>query len=73
MSDISNEVLFRVGGILHEARMVEAFGNADFSFRKKWPATLKEFRGQMMAGQSWIDFAVAQVRALVKAGLISPS
>lgn len=71
MSDINNEVLFRVGGILHEARMEECFGKSEFSFRKKWPSTIKEFRGQMMNGQSWIDVAVAQVRALAKAGLIN--
>lgn len=71
MSEIHPEVLFRVGGILHGARMNECYGGLDISSRKKWPATLKDFRGQAHEGQPWIDVAVAQVKALVKAGLVS--
>lgn len=70
--EVPNETLFRIGGILHESRMTECYGEMQLSTRRKWPATLKEFRGQQMAGQPWIDVAVAQVRALVKAGIISP-
>lgn len=72
MTEVSNRVLFHVGGILHEARMLECYGNMQISTRRKWPSTLKEFRGQQMAGQPWIDVAITQVRALVKAGLINP-
>jgi hypothetical protein len=65
-----DEVFFRVGAILHEARMEECYGKLDSTSRKKWPETFKEFRRQRMAGQPWIDVAVAQVRALARAGLI---
>ena len=71
--DASNDVLFRVGGILHEARMTECYGKLQMSSRRAWPATVKEFRGQRIDGQPWIDVAVAQVHALVKAGLIQPT
>jgi len=67
---ISDEVLFRIGGILHEARMQECYGSAQLSSRRAWPATLKDFRRQQMAGQPWIDVAIAQVRALIAAGVI---
>ncbi len=70
MSDISDEVLFRVGGILHEARMRECYGEMQISSRRAWPETVKDYRRQQMAGQPWIDVAIAQVRALAKAGLI---
>lgn len=73
MSDIGDEVFFRVGRILHEARMDECYGKMDISSRKKWPETFKDFRGQRMDGQPWIDVAIAQVRALIKAGLIPRS
>lgn len=71
MSDISNETLFRIGGILHEARMEECYGSMQISSRRKWPETIKDFRRQQMDGQPWIDVAIAQVRALVKNGLIT--
>lgn len=70
MSDIGDEVFYRVGGILHEARMCECYGNAEISSRKKWPETFKDFRGQRHDGQPWIDVAIAQVRALIKAGIV---
>lgn len=73
MSDIGDEVFFRVGGILHEARMRECYGNMQISSRMKWPETFKDFRGQRHDGQPWIDVAIAQVRALIKAGLILPA
>lgn len=71
MSDISNDILFHVGGLLHEARMRECYGEMQISTRRAWPTTIKDFRRQQMDGQPWIDVAIAQVRALVKAGLIS--
>lgn len=61
---MTDEDLFRIGGILHEARMVECYGTAQLSSRKAWPATLKEFRGQRQIGQSWVDVAIAQARAI---------
>ncbi len=66
-----DEIFFRIGGILHESRMDECYGKTQASFRKKWPETLKDFRAQRMAGQPWIDVAVAQVRGLIKAGIIA--
>lgn len=73
MSEPGDEVFFKVGKILHEARMEECYGKMQISTRKVWPETFKDFRGQRMAGQPWIDVAVAQVRALLKAGLIDAS
>lgn len=73
MSEPGDEVFFRIGGILHEARMDECYGKMDIGSRKKWPETFKDFRRQRMDGQPWIDVAIAQVRALIKAGLIQPS
>lgn len=74
MSDnITNDVLFRIGGLLHEARMLECYGDMQTTSRRAWPPTIKDFRRQQMDGQPWIDVAIAQVRALVKAGLIKPS
>lgn len=70
MTEISDEVLFRVGGVLHEARMTECYGKMQITSRREWPADLKDYRRQQMAGQPWIDVAIAQVRALVKAGLL---
>jgi hypothetical protein len=70
MSDISDDTFFKVGGVLHEARMQECYGTMQISTRRTWPATIKDYRRQQMAGQPWIDVAIAQVRALVKAGLI---
>ena len=70
MTEPGDEVFFRVGGILHEARMRECYGKMNISSRKKWPDTLRDFRGQRMNGQPWIDVAIAQVRALIKNGLI---
>lgn len=71
MSENGDEIFFRIGGILHEARMQECYGKTNFSARKQWPATFKEFRGQRHDGQPWIDVAIAQVRALIKAGIIT--
>ena len=67
----SDEVFFRVGGILHEARMEECYGKMQISTRQKWPETFKDFRRQRMAGQPWIDVAIAQVRALIKNALVA--
>ena len=72
MNDGSDEVFFRVGRLLHEARMDECYGKMQIASRKKWPETFKDFRRQRMDGQTWIDVAIAQVRALIKAGLIQP-
>lgn len=71
MSDIGDDIFFRIGGILHEARMEECYGKMNVSSRKKWPETFKDFRRQRMDGQPWIDVAIAQVRALVKNALLA--
>lgn len=71
MSEPGDEVFFRIGGILHEARMSECYGKMDIASRKRWPETFKDFRRQRMDGQPWIDVAIAQVRALIKADLIN--
>ncbi len=55
---------FVLGGILHNARMEECFGAWEMSCRPVWPKTFKEFRGQYQAGQSWIDQACAQAKAI---------
>lgn len=52
------------GGLLHEARMKECYGDWYPSWRAVWPENVKEFRRQRHAGQPWIDVACAQVRAL---------
>jgi hypothetical protein len=70
--EISDETLFQIGGLLHEARMTECYGNSEISSRTKWPSTFKDFRAQRQAGQPWIDVAIAQVRALVKNGIAAP-
>lgn len=67
--NITDEAYFHIGGILHEARMKECYGNMQTSSRRVWPNTLKEFRTQRHHGQPWIDVACAQVKALVAAGL----
>lgn len=61
---MTDEELFRIGGLLHEARMMECYGNSHISSRKAWPATFKDFRGQRQIGQPWIDVAIAQARAI---------
>lgn len=68
--NLPDELLYRVGGILHNARMQECYGNWHPSWRAKWPSSLKEFRRQMMAGQPWIDVANAQTRALFEEGVM---
>jgi hypothetical protein len=72
MSDEGDEVFFRIGKVLHEARMQECYGALQLSARKAWPETFKDFRRQRMDGQPWIDVAIAQVRALIKSGIIGP-
>jgi hypothetical protein len=72
MTDIGDEVFYRIGGILHESRMRECYGKMEISSRAKWPETFKDFRRQRHDGQPWIDVAIAQVRGLIKAGLIQP-
>jgi hypothetical protein len=51
MTEPGDEVFFRVGGILHEARMEECYGKMEISTRRKWPETFKDFRRQRMDGQ----------------------
>lgn len=63
---LSDEILFRVGKILHEARMKECYGKWDH--KQPWPKDLKEFRHQRTVTQPWIDIAVAQVAALYEQG-----
>lgn len=64
MAMVSEDDMFRIGGILHEARMRECYGDGRLSSRRDWPATLKDFTRQRHAGQPWIDCAVAQVKAM---------
>lgn len=67
-----DEIYFHLGGVLHEARMAECYGGMQISARRKWPATIKDFRAQRQTGQPWIDVAIAQVRALMKVGVAAP-
>lgn len=53
MPEISDEVLYGVGRVLHEARMRECYGNMRPSARRDWPASIKEFRAQRHIGQPW--------------------
>lgn len=64
IAEIPEMHLYILGGVLHEARMKECYGNWQMHTRPKWPATFKEYRAQQQAGQSWIDQAIAQVRAI---------
>ncbi|HXJ94231.1 MAG TPA: hypothetical protein VMT20_15390 [Terriglobia bacterium] len=64
MEEISDYRLYLLGRLLHESRMKECYGNWQMYTRPKWPATFKEYRAQQQAGQSWIDQAIAQVRAI---------
>lgn len=66
-------IYFTIGGILHEARMQECYGNLRIQSRNAWPTTLKEFRTQRHLGQPWIDVAIAQVKALLEANLVNVS
>lgn len=66
MTELPIEELYRLGGVLHEARMAECYGNMQISSRKAWPATLKEFRRQYQTGQPWIDVAVAQAKSVIR-------
>lgn len=68
---MTDEQLFHIAGILHEARMRECYGNMTTSSRKPWPATYKEFREQRTITQPWIDVAVEQAKALDAAGLLN--
>lgn len=66
--ELSDETLFRVGKILHEARMKEQWGS--WEHRQPWPKDAKDFRHQRTIQQPWIDVAIAQVRALYREGII---
>jgi hypothetical protein len=61
---MTEEELYYVGGIIHERRMKECYGNWSMESRTHWPTTFKEYRRQQQAGQPWIDIAVAQAKAL---------
>ena len=61
---MTEEEFYFIGGILHEARMKECYGNMQISSRVAWPATMKEFRAARTIGQPHIDVAVAQAKAL---------
>jgi hypothetical protein len=71
VTDLTDEVLFSVGRVLHESRMRECYGGWQISTRRAWPATVKDFRRELHIGQPWIDVAIAQARALHAAGLLN--
>jgi len=65
-TEFSDEELYHLAGIIHETRMTECYGNWSSCYRTVWPSSFKEFRAQQQAGQSWIDIAMAQARAVAK-------
>lgn len=63
-TELSDEELYHLAGIIHEARMADCFGSWDSVYREVWPKTFKSFRGIQQAGQLWIDIAMAQAKAV---------
>lgn len=58
----------RLAALLHEARMQECYGNWQLPSRFKWPQTREEWAFYQHNPHSAIDQAMAQAKAMIKAG-----
>ena len=58
--------IYEIAQIIYDAKKEDAWGNWQSEYRGKWPETGKELRTRLHHGDTSLEFAIAQAKAVKK-------